>query len=165
MVHHGLGKSGRPAQSGKALALWSDRSAQILASYQHKYKHRINTNINSGSTQIADGSTKILIPDQHKYYQRINTNMRIQYWISTNLGAEKIWLLTWGDSWCYCRGGRYGIFQKNEYFHWMNNQKNFWMNIFLNEYSVFFLNEFFFEWIIFFFLNEYFWWMNNQVFF
>ena len=99
-VHHGLGKSGHPAQSGKALALWSDRSAQILASDQHRYKHRINTNINSGSTQIADGSTKILIPDQHKYYQRINTNIisrSTQIW-GSNIGSVQIWAPRKSDS-------------------------------------------------------------------
>ena len=58
------------------------------------------------------------------------------------------------------RGSRYGIFQKNEYFHWMNNQIIFWMNKFfewifcrtiewinsLNEYFCRSL-EWFFEWI------------------
>ena len=46
------------------------------------------------------------------------------------------------------RGGRYGIFQKNEYFHWMNNQIIFWMNKF-------------FEWIF----LPYYWmnfWMNQK---
>ena len=53
------------------------------------------------------------------------------------------------------RGGRYGIFQKNEYFHWMNNQKNFWMNIFFE-----WILSFFFEWIFFWMNNFFFFWMN-----
>ena len=56
---------------------------------------------------------------------------------------------------CYSRGSRYGIFQKNEYFHWMNNQKNFWMNIFFE-----WMLSFFFEWIFFWMNNFFFFWMN-----
>ena len=35
------------------------------------------------------------------------------------------------------------FFQKNEYFHWMNNQKNFWMNIFFEWMLSFFWMNFF----------------------
>ena len=46
------------------------------------------------------------------------------------------------------RGRRYGIFSKNEYFYWMNNQIIFWMNKF-------------FEWIFFLYygMNS---WMNQK---
>ena len=46
------------------------------------------------------------------------------------------------------RDRRYGIFSRNDYFHWMNNQIFFWMNIF-------------FEWIF----LPYYWmncWMNQK---
>ena len=46
------------------------------------------------------------------------------------------------------RGRRYGIFSKNEYFYWMNNQIIFWMNKF-------------FEWIflLYYWMN---FWMNQK---
>ena len=46
------------------------------------------------------------------------------------------------------RGRRYGIFSKNEYFYWMNNQIIFWMNKFLEWIFLilFWMNKFF-EWI------------------
>ena len=56
---------------------------------------------------------------------------------------------SWGsNSRVTCRGRRYGIFSKNEYFYWMNNQIIFWMNKF-------------FEWIflLYYWMNL---WMNQK---
>ena len=60
------------------------------------------------------------------------------------------------------RGRRYGIFSKNEYFYWMNNQIIFWMNEFFEWIFLilFWMNKFF-EWIF----SPYNWmnyWMNQK---
>ena len=64
--------------------------------------------------------------------------------------------------WSSCRGRRYGIFSKNEYFYWMNNQIIFWMNEFFEWIFLilFWMNKFF-EWIF----SPYNWmnyWMNQK---
>ena len=60
------------------------------------------------------------------------------------------------------RGGRYGIFSKNEYFYWMNNQIIFWMNEFFEWIFLilFWMNKFF-EWI-FWPYNWMNYWMNQK---
>ena len=60
------------------------------------------------------------------------------------------------------RDRRYGIFSKNEYFYWMNNQIIFWMNEFFEWIFLilFWMNKFF-EWIF----SPYNWmnyWMNQK---
>ena len=60
------------------------------------------------------------------------------------------------------RDRRYGIFSKNEYFYWMNNQIIFWMNEFFEWIFLilFWMNKFF-EWIF----SPYNWmnyWMNKK---
>ena len=64
--------------------------------------------------------------------------------------------------WVETRGRRYGIFSKNEYFYWMNNQIIFWMNEFFEWIFLilFWMNKFF-EWIF----SPYNWmnyWMNQK---